>query len=45
VELLDRVVDLRGRDHPEHDPEGVTTASYPAKASTKLRTTGTASSK
>ena len=30
---------------PAHDPDGVTTASYPAKVSTKLRTTGTASSR
>ena len=28
-----------------HDPDGVTMASYPAKASTKVRTTGTASSR
>ena len=33
------------RADPAHEPEGVTTASYPAKASTKARTTGTASSR
>ena len=33
------------RADPAHEPDGVTMASYPEKASTKVRTTGTASSR
>ena len=33
------------RTDPAHDPDGTTTASYPSKEATQLRTTGTASSR
>ncbi len=33
------------RADPAHEPEGVTTASYGSKASTNVRTVGTASSR